>query len=729
MLETVVKKHKGVPTIMVEGKPLPPMTFCSRHYTNPTYIRRLHEAGVRVFFIFTHTEWLRPGAWEQLKKDAQLIVDNAPEAMIFVRVNIDAPEDWEKAHPEEGIKFQTGQNHGQYSFSSKLWQKKTGEALEALIDRVEGSFIGRRCLGYFFNAGGTEEFYVPKTYNYLDLCVGFDEPFKPYYRDWLKRRYGTDAALRKAWNRPDASIDTPLIPPMEDRILAHTDREHNAERVEHNLDFGAILDPDRHQHVADFYQAWNDATADAFIHLAGRVKKKTGGKQLVGAFYGAMGCVMYHEWATSSYVKVMNSGVVDFLSAPSNYENRFPPGSSAFTNPIGSLRAHNMVWFNEEDDRTHLAGGEFSQKLDTETSVAIMKRNAARTLTEDTQSWWFENSQLHEWWDSPEIMRVLGRFQDLARYQWSRPRKKLSQICFVYSQESIWHCDQETLKDMFQFNKMFELGRIGAPADHIMLDDLADKQFQDYRVYVFMNTVCMSDTQRKLVDKVVKRDGKAAVWVHASGLINPDATRRLDLAHASALGGINLRAYPMSLAGTYYMLREAHPIVFPLPAGRLGQYDQSVDCLEAYSNPEGTPFVATRVNPTIVADDAQATALAKFSYFVNPRSPNGTAVALKKFDDWTSVFYGSKCLDSQVLRSIANYIGVHIYNWADDLFYANDDFVGIHAYSAGEKHIHLPRPADVVDAFEGQEIGRGVKDFRIEMPAGESRLFSLNGRV
>ncbi len=83
MLQAVIRKHKGSPAILVEGRVLPLMTLCSRHYTNPIYVRRLYEAGIRVFFIFTHTEWLRPGAWEQLQKDARLILSGGMVTLLF----------------------------------------------------------------------------------------------------------------------------------------------------------------------------------------------------------------------------------------------------------------------------------------------------------------------------------------------------------------------------------------------------------------------------------------------------------------------------------------------------------------------------------------------------------------------------------------------------------------------------------------------------------------------
>lgn len=732
MIPTVIKNVNGMPAIVAGGKVVPPMTFCSRHYTNADYIRKMYQGGIRVFFPFTKTEWLEPGAFRKLLETCRFILDCAPEARFIMRVNIDAPKQWCMEHPEEVIQFQDGSLHGQYTYASKGWQNLSGKAIEEFIDNVEGSFIGKRNLGYFFNAGGTEEYYVPKTYDYLALCVGFEKPFREYYKKWLKKRYGTDSALRAAWKRRDARISDPIIPPFEDRVFSRSDREHNAERIDHTLDFGCLPDPDKHQYLSDFYEAWNEASADSLIHFGKVVKRRTKGKQLTGAFYGCFGCVMYHEWGTSSYMKVLRSGAIDFLSAPSNYENRFPPGFSSFTNPIDTLRAHNMIWFNEEDDRTHLAGDVFVRCLDTRTSVSIMKRNCGKLLCEDAQSWWFENTRVPnvDWWYEPELLKTMSRIQRLMKHQYGRNRRKISEIAFVYSQNSVWQTDQETLKDFFQLNRLFEASRIGAPADHIMIEDLDFKEFSKYKVYIFMNPVSLNNRQRRMIGRVVKKNGKVAIWAYAPGVINPEAGKRLSLDHASDLTGIRLKWYPISLEGTYTIVPANLPGAAALdPKKRYGQYEEKVDCLEAFGNAEGTPFRCSRVNPVIVADDPSAVPFATYSYFVRPRGTMTTAIAMKEFPEWTSIYWGPKVLDAEMIRAIAGHFGVHIYNQENDLLYANRDFVCVHAFTAGTKRIRLPKKCEVADAFSDESIASDTCEFSVPMEKGETRLFSLNGRI
>lgn len=150
-----------------------------------------------------------------------------------------------------------------------------------------------------------------------------------------------------------------------------------------------------------------------------------------------------------------------------------------------------------------------------------------------------------------------------------------------------------------------------------------------------------------------------------------------------------------------------------------------MDASETFGNPEGTPFKATRVNPLIVPEDPGSLYLGKYTYFCYSSRNMDTAIAIKDMEKWSSVYWGPKVLDAEVMRVIANYFGVHIYNWENDLVYANKYFVTIHAYTSGIKHIFLPKKANVYDVFEENLIGKGIKDFKIKMEIGKTKLFHL----
>lgn len=58
------------------------------------------------------------------------------------------------------------------------------------------------------------------------------------------------------------------------------------------------------------------------------------------------------------------------------------------------------------------------------------------------------------------------------------------------------------------------------------------------------------------------------IWVHASGMINSDAKKKLSIEHASSLTRFNLKVYPMSLEGTYFISDVVHPITVGLSKKR-----------------------------------------------------------------------------------------------------------------------------------------------------------------
>ncbi|MFQ9393254.1 MAG: hypothetical protein ACLR2E_02310 [Lachnospiraceae bacterium] len=45
---------------MIDGKTHPPMAMTVR-FNKPDYIHDLGQSGMKVFFLMTNTEWLRPG--------------------------------------------------------------------------------------------------------------------------------------------------------------------------------------------------------------------------------------------------------------------------------------------------------------------------------------------------------------------------------------------------------------------------------------------------------------------------------------------------------------------------------------------------------------------------------------------------------------------------------------------------------------------------------------------
>ena len=100
-------------------------------------------------------------------------------------------------------------------------------------------------------------------------------------------------------------------------------------------------------------------------------------------------------------------------------------------------------------------------------------------------------------------------------------------------------------------------------------------------------------------------------------------------------------------------------------------------------------------------------------------------LVVKDFGSWRSVWVGAYTISAPILRGILRFAGVHIYDEAEDIVYANRSWLAVHFSDDGERTLRLPRPATVVDALTGEVLGRNVTVMRLKVRRGEMRIFRL----
>lgn len=182
-----IEMYNGHPTVMIDGKPFPPMamTTCIE---KPDYLRNLGESGIRIFFLMANTDWLcpekqwvdaqgvshsEPGGFERFRVDAEKLLKCVPDAYIIVRIGMHPPTDWIEQHPDDIMRYSDGATipavirsevhsqvvPGMYSLCSDAWRKDGQTALEAFCDAADKLPFADRIVGYFLAAGGTSEWY------------------------------------------------------------------------------------------------------------------------------------------------------------------------------------------------------------------------------------------------------------------------------------------------------------------------------------------------------------------------------------------------------------------------------------------------------------------------------------------------------------------------------------------------------------------------------------------
>ena len=170
-----IKSVNGQPTIVIDGKPYPPMAMTTR-ICKPEYLKALGESGIKIYFLMTNTDWLRPGRdWqdetgaarhepsgmEKFQADARMLLQNVPDAYIIVRIGLHPPADWVESHLDDVMQYQDGSHRrailasevhrdvlpGMYSLCSEAWRKDGQKALEDFCDKVGALPFADRVIG------------------------------------------------------------------------------------------------------------------------------------------------------------------------------------------------------------------------------------------------------------------------------------------------------------------------------------------------------------------------------------------------------------------------------------------------------------------------------------------------------------------------------------------------------------------------------------------------------
>ncbi len=774
MCHASIERINGEPVIHIDGQPITPMAMTT-YLEKPAYLRKLGEAGIRLFFVMANTDWLdpprhvvgddgterdEPGGFSKFCTDMTRLLENVPDAYVIVRIGLHPPVEWVEAHPDDIMRYSDGgtipaivqsEVHsqtlpGMYSLCSDAWREDAAKALKAFCERADQQWFGDRIAGYFLAAGGTSEWYYVTGLSDVacNRVADCSPAFQREFGRFLKEKYGDEASLRAAWGMPDASFAHPAIPSLEERAYTWVDEEivqamhlyESADRLvdqtvddnpSHGTHLGVFLNDDVGRRVADFYQAWHAGTANSILYFADKLKTWYPHK-LVGAFYGSYGCTNYFDLSTAgATLRILDSGLVDFLASPGVYNNREPGGYVAGRQMQDSFRLRGQFFIAEEDSRTHLENDFYRDGMrlyELDDALNTLKRDFARNICEDTFAWWFDQHLHGGRYEHEAFYRLFARQQQIARSACVRAGRKRSEIALIYDQESIHYVSQYTNAYMLDYYRTSDLGRIGAPVDYYFHNDMAREDMPDYKLYVMINLFCLTDAERESIRRKASRNGAVVVWLYAPGFINPGRERRMDNAHIEELTGMHVRRLDQTMSPRFRLIAEPHPAL------RLGDRDRLYGYIDrdVHSNvwPGPGELMAPHANPWFCIDDPEAEVLGRYCINGLP------ALAMKEQPPagggkrWTSVYCASHILRSELLASLALYAGCHLYNTDDDCLYAGAGFVTLHAAYTGRHTIRFPSSCNPYEVYEMRYYGRNSQSLELDLHKGETRMFCID---
>ncbi len=768
-----VENYNGYPAIMVDGKPYPPMMATIRTNNrdhmiiDEEYYKNLGKSGIKIYFLICDTEWLKPQGFNMFCEEAEKLLKAVPDAYIMVRIGMHPTPEWCEENPDETLTYSDGikkpmhlytesyeaEYPAMYSLCSEKWRHDAGDALLDMVKKIKALPYGDRVIGYFFAAGGTSEWYymTPSEYtskttvcdsggweqtgdfDFDDVYADLSPAFKKSFSVYLKNIYGTNEALRKAWNDETADIDNPTIPDCTARYYVNGvdyDIAHPAklwansgppEPPTNGTNIGHFLDIKKHRDVFDFYRAWHIGVAESVVYFGNVVKSHDEGL-LTGAFYGSAGSNKpFSMGQIGGVTNILNSGKIDFLASPGVYENRQPGGFVGQRQVPDSYALRNTIFIVEEDARTHFENPYYAKYMELfsmEDSITILKREFGRNICQNLQAWWFDQIIGGKRYKHEDIYALFEKQQKIAHEAYNKDRIKNSEIAFIYDEESYHVVAEETTHQMVELFRNYEIDIIGAPCDRYYHNDMADPNMPDYKLYVFMNTFFLSDKEREDIKKKLSKNNATALFMYGSGLINPDRDDMLSPANVSDLTGFDITMEDGIFAGMMKFCKTSeNSIAKAMDKGEIyGDFKRKM-WLNVSSYMNDIKKSKVHLYPGLFAEDGESIA-----YFLDSRK---SSINIKECDGFTSIYCGTKFLSADVIKEIARFAGCHIYSDTDDVLYVNKDYVTIHAAKSGTKTIHLPKKASAFEVYEEKYYSENSESIVVEMLKGETKMFEL----
>ncbi len=300
---------------------------------------------------------------------------------------------------------------------------------------------------------------------------------------------------------------------------------------------------------------------------------------------------------------------------------------------------------------------------------------------------------------------MLSQFQDLGKFGLELDRSPFAEIAVILDDESYYY---QTVRNDLDIPLVFQqrlwgLPKIGAPADYYMLDDLIEGKVPPCKLYIFLNAFRLDHARRESLARELRRDGRVALWIYAPGYIEEEP----DLENMTDLTGFKFGRGEHPWGPMMHITDFAHPMTRDLPQDLMW----------------GTNSI---LGPVFHLENPDAAVLGQVVYSQGRCLPG---LGVKAFDDWTSVYIAAPNIPASVLRGLARFAGVHLYNDHGDVLYASKQLLSVHTVSGGRRRFELPEAVEIIsDLHSGETIAEHADAIDVELAPKSTRLYFTGSR-
>lgn len=691
-----VKPYNGAPTMFVNNAPLYPSGFRCWPLEDAEYsavLRAMSQAGVKVYFVDIHLGeyWTGEGEFHPEKIDAAVkaITDNVSEPLIIPIIGLHHNMFWwyyknisertiDGLNPDDKTAVQKA--YACVSFGSMKFRTEAADAIRRILKHIEKQSYGGKVIGYQIAYGAYNE-WIPWGLNNRKY-VDFNPGYVALFREWLKQKYKSDAALQNAWKQKDTSL-TSARP-----FLGRTVNDQNPVK-------GRFIDPAVKKQLLDNREFMSELVTDTALFFAGVIKQATSGKALVGMYSGA-------NYQYQHLIKLLKSKDIDFLCSSTGYGDRAANGvtyDQCFT--LESLRAHNKIYLHDADIRTYMFpaskaeyfGGttDFGRLRNVYDSIMVLRREWGAMMIHGDGIVWL-NILRQPVFQVPGIMRDICRMAHAGNASLAFDRGSNAEIAVITRQRSSHYA-------AFYGAGVIraQLYRAGAPVDIYSSEDISSIKPGKYKLVIVIMAQLLTDSERKQLNRL-KSENTTFLWSMGTGYINETG---FSISAMDKLTGLKFKKtigdLPVMDLSRYNFKYLDKNVKFFVLGMAMGQHGAAYFQLEKEAGLE--------ILGTVPRD-------------------NGIVFAAKQMSGWRSVAYPGFVVPGAIIREIAAQAGVHIYSAGDNGFYCNRHFMVVSApLSGGRVTINLPAETQVWDIFAEQSINTSGSSFTIDMSPKSTSVF------
>lgn len=644
------------------------------------------DAGIDFISFPIAMPWPRPGEtadYSSADYVCRSVLKVNPQALLLPRFDMEPPKWWKEQYPDHVMIREDGPQKRGVAVASPRYREDAAAALAALVRHLEEAF-GENVAGYHPCGHNTGEWFYQGSWE--RKYMGYDGATGAAWRDWLRARYSSEAALRHAWGSGAAGFDR-AEPPSPEARHAHPG--------------GIFRVPTAEQPIVDFHRFQQEAMADCVVALARSVRQASRGKKLSVFFYGYVFefAALYNGPAMSGHYglrRVLDSPDIDILCSPISYIDRGLGQSAPVMTAAESVALAGKLWLNEDDTATYLSSGSFpghSERVDTfQGSNNQLLRNVGQDACRNFATWWMDLGGTG-WFNDSRFWESMKAMEAMDRPLLAAPRAFDPPLAAVIDEGAMnWVADGGVLATRpLIYEGRGALARTGIPFGQYLLDDVAGGRVGKADAFVFLNAWDVDGATRQRLLQATRN--KLRIWCYAPGFLGNGSG---GLENMRLLTGLACKRLPEGI----------RPVAAPTEIGRrLG--------LAGELSVEGvvTPLFA-------VADAEPSEVLATYS--------DGSAAIAIRGDAGgrgASVFLGVPKLDASLIRGLAKRAGIQPYTEDQCVLYANGPLVVVHATGDGPVRLNRPAVADgpLRDVLSGEVVGEG--------PGAELRLRRGDTRI